>query len=136
MCRTRTILWGSVRTTVFCLRSKPHPPNKFTRSIFQTTRIDMIYNLCDVYVAARLGEIMESTTKHSLCSDPRDKIFAVLSMRRDYERYNIPIMPDYTRNSYEMYKDICLGYIRVERTLNILTSAELRQNVERQPPSS
>lgn len=40
------------------------------------------------------------------CSDPRDKVFALLSMQSKAEKPSAAVYPDYTKSTLEVYSDV------------------------------
>ena len=70
-------------------------------------------------------------TSHCLCSDPRDRVFALLSM---YERANplfgdrLDIHPDYDAPVSQLYQEVTRQDIHTCRRLDALRACELRQD--------
>jgi hypothetical protein len=92
------------------------------------TRVRSVIPLCDRH---RRGYVPFSAllndTKYCECSDPRDRVFALLSMLGPSERV-IEIDADYSKTISEVYKDATLCTIKFDRELNILATAGLDQS--------
>jgi hypothetical protein len=68
-----------------------------------SSHLDLLYALCDVQRVARLLNLIDRT-KYCLCPDSRDRIFALLLMLNETERY-FNIEPDSTKNAFGVYRD-------------------------------
>jgi hypothetical protein len=62
------------------------------------------------------------STKECQCSDPRDKIYALLNLSPVFD--NKPT-PDYTKSKQEVFQEVVLKYEESFSDLNILTSIEI-----------
>jgi hypothetical protein len=124
VCGFDTIPWSDFRKAVFCLSCKRGPYGYFGES-GQTTkfkeRLQMIYRLGDNGDVPI--DILMHTTRNCKCSDPRDRVYALLSI---YNR-NLNIVPDYHLSKEEVYQDFCLRHIASTkyRNLEILKSCEM-----------
>jgi hypothetical protein len=65
-------------------------------------------------------------TKHCKCSDPRDRVYGLLSMLQKSER-EIGIKPNYSLTTGQVYQDVVLRFIPHFNTLNILASCEMQE---------
>ena len=72
-----------------------------------------------------LGAILEKT-KFGSCSDPRDKIFAVLSLALESETRGLD--PDYSKPAEAVFQDLVLHFTSNLQSLNILSFCELRDD--------
>jgi Heterokaryon incompatibility protein (HET) len=84
MCGTSSISWQKFRSTIFCLRLKPEMPHR-TRL---RSRVDHVFELCDTADYARLEKLVKAM-KYCNCSDPRDRVYAVLSLVGDLKRTSV-----------------------------------------------
>jgi len=87
------------------------------------SRIVLLHGVCarGVYHLQHLrGDLA-----HVLCSDPRDKIYGMLSVLHP-SQHNIGIVPDYTRDVALVYQDITIRFINHTRNLSILLQCELQ----------
>ncbi|KAG4440574.1 hypothetical protein IFR05_003941 [Cadophora sp. M221] len=57
-------------------------------------------------------------TKKQKCSDPRDRIFAILSLAKDLD-----LEPDYTKSATETFKDVMLSYLKSMKSLDTVISS-------------
>ena len=129
MIGTRTILWNSVCTTVFCFISKPSPSfDPFAQLIIPVRKL---YRLCNQREYRSLPYLVHDT-RYSLSSDPRDKIFAVLSLLPPYER-EIGIKPDYAKSVAEIYEDVMVRWSQKLRSLRLLSNVEMSKGPDRLP---
>lgn len=72
-------------------------------------------------------------TKNALCSDPRDRIYALLSLTEEITRPRIKI--DYTRSTVQIYTSVLLEDIRNHRTMRLLRHCESRGQAGTEIPS-
>ncbi|KAK3067502.1 hypothetical protein LTR53_015590 [Teratosphaeriaceae sp. CCFEE 6253] len=78
-------------------------------------------------LAQRLFDILE-VTRHFICSDPRDKLFAVLPIA--VQAGTTAPKPDYIKSAYEIYRDLTLFFLK-QNVPDILSLASLHQGYER-----
>jgi Heterokaryon incompatibility protein (HET) len=123
LCGGTTMKWQHFRSAIFCLRAKYKEPN--IRGL--NDRIDHVANLCDADLYEGL-ETLITRTKYCQCSDPRDRIYALLGMV-DRSEADIVIEPDYGKTVGEVYKDVALEYIKKRRNLEILRSCGLENKI-------
>ena len=69
-------------------------------------------------------ELVLNAARSASCSDPRDKIFAVLSLA--YKNDTRGLDPDYSRPAEAVFQDLVLHYTFKVQMLNILAHCELR----------
>lgn len=106
---------------MYCLLAKLKEPN--IRDLKE--RIDHAAKLCDAAVFAGL-ETLITQTKYCKCSDPRDRIFAVLGLV-DKSEADLDIQPDYTKTVGRVYKDVAVEYIKKRGNLEILRYCGMRE---------
>ncbi|PVH81319.1 HET-domain-containing protein [Cadophora sp. DSE1049] len=96
--------------------------------------------LCDVFDAAYLRQIeplmkenrgralerLLDSTKKSLCSNPRDRIYAVLSLLHKHDPIAEAIIPDYSRSVEEVYTKLTLSQIQTSGKLRLLSLCTFR----------
>lgn len=70
-------------------------------------------------------ESLIQSTQRSVCTDPRDKIFALLALAKDCA--NNEIQADYSKSVSELYFDVIRFYISQERDSTILLFSQLLQ---------
>jgi hypothetical protein len=128
ICGNRKILWSALCTTVLCLFVKPTP--HFSQRREYITRKTLVYDLCTGKKDLMIKNLIDQT-KNCVCSDPRDKIYAVLSLL--WEAESIGIEPDYTKTVYEVYQHAVLSFIESTGSLEVLTTIESHENLEGVP---
>jgi len=129
MCGHQTIPWTSVCHAVACLwvKHKGRADRAFIEH-FQT-RLRIIVDLC--YTKRGMVRDLIASTKHCVCSDPRDKIYALLSLMS--AQMACKIEPDYTKSVHEVYRDTVLSTIRTTQfyNLDILTTVDADEHGQR-----
>jgi len=123
MCGHHTTSWMSLCHAVACIWAKPK--RYFSKEYGQPIEgpLRIIRTLCD----SRRGDVLRgliTSTKHCVCSDPRDKIYSLLSLAS--KQTVCEIEPDYTKSVHEVYRDAVLSTIRTTKfhNLDILTTVE------------
>ena len=119
---------SALQLAIRCLGRKPliiGPDEEFYK------RFMTVKNLClgvDHY--RTIGRLI-SHSKNSNCSDPRDKIYALLSLI--YRHRAIRIEPNYTKGVYQTYRDFALSLIESCQDLDILNIVESHEHLEGVP---
>lgn len=126
MCGDHKILWSTVRTAVYFLFAKNRP--WFAQGQEFLTRMEAAFNLCGIGEKGLRIDTLINKSKDSVCSDPRDKIYALLSLLRRAEC--IAIEPDYTKSVYEVYQHATLSLIKFSRKLAVLNTVEEHEELE------
>lgn len=125
MCGSDTVVWHAFRRAIFCLIFKPWPPNIPTLdSQALRARLNEVMNMSNSITFARLSHTLRRTASCK-CSDPRDRIYAVLNLL-DKTENGINIEPDYTKTTAQVYKDCLLRDIEYHKTLEVLRHCELQ----------
>lgn len=127
MCGSRTILWKRVRDAIYCIWVKRKP----TFSAYQIKRLEVAYRLCGGTANRPFYSLIEKT-KDCKCSDPREKVFALISMLDQWDK-RIGIQADYTKTVSEVYQDAVIRYIGYVRNLRILSTVEIDDDQEGLP---
>lgn len=128
MCGSRKTLWNSLRATAFWLYVKNRP--WFPEDPQFIPRIQQLLNLCAGKKGLRSEDLIHQS-RNCNCTDPRDRIYALLSLLQKSD--SIRIEPDYTKNVYEVYQDAVASIIDSSRHLQVLTTVELHEDLERVP---
>ena len=121
LCGTHNISWQQFRDAMFCLTIKAKVPDV---GVILFKRIRHVFRLCDTNAFAGL-EALLTQTRYCRCSDPRDRIFAILGLV-DKKEADIHIEPDYTQSVGKVYKDVAVEYIQKRRNLEILSYCGMR----------
>lgn len=132
MCGCHTILWTSFRMALFCLSWKTHGLKR-TSIVCRplSARLINIYPLAVGGLNTNVVNIM-NRTKDCKYTDPRDRIYAVLSLLKQAGEA-IRIEPDYTKRPGQVYQDLTLSYIKYSGNLNILVSSGLNYKRSEMP---
>ena len=134
VCGSTDLLWQRFRDAVFILRSygsgKAWLPN--SRHAVFVERLDATFSLCDDRTDLPFGDWLHGQVNDSKCSDPRDKVYAVLSML-DEKRQGMAIKSDYTKSTRQVYQDLFLRFVDCFKSLDILGSCELREHSSDMP---
>lgn len=124
MCGLDMIAWQSLRQAIFCLHSKEFSPWPISSSVSGLRdRLSFIEALTEDRKYFYLGEIMRMTL-NCKCFDPRDRIYAVLSLLEDKLQF-AGIEIDYNKTTSQVYQDIALRYITHYKSLNVLGTSGL-----------
>ncbi|KAI4112705.1 MAG: hypothetical protein LQ345_006187 [Seirophora villosa] len=119
LCGNNTVTWHVFRTAVNCLRMHPKPDTipGIHRAVQRAWNIG----------AVQEGQTLLRTlidTKHAQCSDPRDKIFAILYLVAEHNR--LDIQPDYSQSVADVFRDVMLRSIFEYMNADILSCCEVR----------
>ena len=126
ICGFDTISWESFRTALFCLHEKV-----FVISNQLTDRVEKIYFLANTEFPRNFPSFMIDT-RHCKYTDPRDRVYAILSLlESSIEAINIE--PDYTKSTSQVYQDVTLRYINDFKSLWILSSSGLTERLSGMP---
>jgi hypothetical protein len=128
MCGPQSVPWLAILDIVFYIYVGFKPSALIDHLPMQ--RQEMLLNLCKGR-RNRDFRLLLSEAKYCICSDPRDKIFALLSLVRPNEK-GIKIEPDYTKSVYEVYQDVMVQFITVGN-LQLLSTIEMHEHLEGVP---
>jgi Heterokaryon incompatibility protein (HET) len=117
MCGNQTIPWMSLNNAIFCMDSKPLPYPAFHEFDPMLTRIAKTFNN---WHGIPFFNLINST-QYCKCLDPRDRIYATLSMLTVQERMGFE--PDYSKTVSEVYQEVLLRHIDNKRYLDLLANA-------------
>jgi hypothetical protein len=135
ICGFNTMPWLRFRNAIFYLHAKVRDEQHVIDSrpsVFRQfwDRIMLIYVLCfSPHMSFSLDQQI-IRTKDCKCSDPRDRIYALLSITQIQKGVTINV--DYTRRTDEVYRDVVLQYYK--SNLFLLTDCEM-QNPPSERPS-
>jgi hypothetical protein len=125
-CGRRTMIWDNLRTAIACFYTKAfHYSAVSTDKVtdFNDIRLKM-YQLCYLgsygITYSRLRLYFGSTD----CWDPRDKVYAALSMLGSQDR-SLGITPDYARGVEELYTDVARRVILCSQRLDLFSTCVL-----------
>ena len=122
-CGNEGVPWESFRRAILHLRQVSKPAGL-------GNPVQRCYNIGDYpgNVADKSDklELVLNYARSASCSDPRDKIFAVLSLA--YKSETRGINPDYSKPAEAVFQDLVLHYTSNLRSLKILAQCELRDD--------
>ena len=126
-CGSDSISWQSFRRAVFCISmkqglgsiSRPHF-RRLSNNLFE------IVNMCDAENSKGFGDMIRGSN-FCACSDPKDRIYAILSLRNEEDK-RIKIEPDYTKTTGQVYEDLVLRYIESRNLLELLRYCNVRND--------
>lgn len=127
-CGNEYLSWESFRNVFLAISTKDQAAfihdseaSAWITRLRANGRLRLIYQVCSTN-SCKLNDLRYnfSTAK---CQDPRDRIYAVLSLLYGKEKA-LDIMPDYSLEAKEVYKSVTLQYVQNLKDLNILTQCE------------
>lgn len=125
LCGLGTISWQSFCRAIICLYTKPLSPKPLSPNLSGLRdRLRLIEPFTEDRKTFILREIM-SLTLNCKCFDPRDRIYAVLSLLTDDEKA-LDIEVDYTKTTSQVYLDVALRYIARHKDLNVLITSTVK----------
>jgi hypothetical protein len=125
MCGFTTISWEAIRIANSCLYIKQNLIKYIgvEKGPF-INRLNIILELSRDHSIYRFMYLLRQTNC-SNCSDPRDRIYAMLGLRRESER-NIDIRPDYTQTISQVYQNLVIQFIDCYKRLDVLNCCEMQ----------
>ena len=124
------IQWISFRNAVYFLQNKMHL--RFPTQPF-SDRIKIASNVCNYSPGPSVSiRTLLQQTKNCKCSDPRDRIFALLSLVPKSMR-GFGITPDYTKSVQDVYTDAFKSIVSVRANLDILLAVEMDESTQWTP---
>jgi hypothetical protein len=121
LCGSSYLEWEEFRKAMFCVESKLAGDADNGRG-FDPKRFAMIAHLCRSSGVLGLDQFLY-LTERAKCSDPRDRIYSLLALRRPGEQFAIE--PDYTEHYSKVYRDATAGHIAASGTLSLLKMCKL-----------
>jgi hypothetical protein len=131
-CGIVKIPWQTFRNAIFCLRNKSKKREFLgTKAVPFHHRIELIYQISDSASPIPFGRLIRQT-KYCKCSDPRDRVYAMLSILQEREQ-EMAIKPDYSQTIGEVYQNVVLRWIEYFDDLKILASCEMQEKPSSMP---
>ena len=128
ICGLDTLSWHDFRKAIYCFYREW---GAFGDDDYETlfpglgARSLLINNMISGDAYLTLGALIERT-QHCKCSDPRDRVYAVLNMPNNFER-NTMIKPDYTKAVNRVYQDVVLSILNNTNNIAILGYCEMQE---------
>ena len=132
VCGFSVIPWISFRKAIFCLGRRPG----YGDISGLAERIDFLKDLV-VYghTYEPLGSVIYGA-RHCKCSDPKDRVYAVLGLLHEYDKKYWAIKPDYTSTICQTYENVAFSYMEVFGSLRMLQFCDIgNRNPELALPS-
>ncbi|PMD43718.1 HET-domain-containing protein [Hyaloscypha variabilis F] len=126
MCGLKCLDWASIGDVVFSFYHKPKTPYAH-ESLFQV--LESSYFLCKCEQSENFIDLIDFT-KDSMCSDPRDRLFALFSLLPPHQE-DLAIEADYTKSTAQVYLEFVQQYINSKQDLAILRFVEMGENGEK-----
>ena len=134
ICGSDTISWQDFRQALLCFYNKwAALEDNFIDYPGFLERVALIVETISELDDSTLGALMERTQKCK-CSDPRDRVFAVLNMLGPWER-NAKIKADYTKTVSQVYRDAVLSIVNHNKEIKILMYCEMQEQPLESPDS-
>ena len=133
VCGTYAIPWITFRKAAFWLYYKS-PELLYKRLNHGHTLLNRISNVIkasDTSSTYDLGELTR-VTKDCECSDPRDRVYAVMNLVTRPER-GLRIEADYTKTVCEVYQQAAIEWLKSSHTLGLLFYCRLKDHGESTP---
>ncbi|KAK8147895.1 hypothetical protein G3M48_000773 [Beauveria asiatica] len=125
-CGEKLLRWPSFCRAIFIIHRKPVFPGTWDPAHLRTfqARLSNVDTLI-LYSMRPFGFTnLRQQIGNSKCSDPRDRIYGILSQ---LDTDHISIIPDYTKSVAEVYTDVTQKHIHHFGKLDILTQCELSE---------
>ncbi|KAH8602371.1 heterokaryon incompatibility protein-domain-containing protein [Bisporella sp. PMI_857] len=130
-CGLKEIPWQSFRNAIYLIRLRVDTSPLDARAISFHDRLETVFELAD-QPSSMTFQYLRGQTRRSKCGDPRDKIYAILSLLHPRD-IKIGIVPDYSKATAEVYRDLTIKYTTHFRSLNMLSSCELGETLAGTP---
>lgn len=124
MCGSSTMLWSYFRNAIGILYQKSLSGADTFLATKAGLKLDQMVSLCRYDDTGRELMTLLFDTDRCKFTDPRDRIFALLSLLSEYDR-DLGLIPDYSKDVAEVYEDVVLKHIRSTQTLDILKFCDL-----------
>ena len=125
LCGNEGMPWESLRKAIIYSSRVTSKPARMDHLIQRCVGIIVYRGNVAVDTNHRLDLVLNNSRSAS-CSDPRDKIFAVLSLVRENETRGIDV--DYSKPAEAVFQDLVLHSTSKLQALDILTHCELRDD--------
>ena len=130
ICGSDTISWQDFQEALYCFYTRwANHEDDFEDDIdlylVFLERMGLIASIMARLNDPTLGALMERT-QNCKCSDPRDRVFALLNMLGSCER-DVKIKPDYTKTIGQVYRDARLSIINHTNSISILAHCEMQE---------
>lgn len=133
VCGSENIPWRTFRQAIFCLTQKHFDSTIGPGKVQLQLRASRVVGVSHSEIIDSFpGTILRMA--HCKCSDPKDRIYAVLSMLDDSDK-DIKIEPDYTQTTAQVYQYVALRHIEHRNFLDMLRYCELQNDTPSKMPT-
>ncbi|KAH6959384.1 heterokaryon incompatibility protein-domain-containing protein [Fusarium avenaceum] len=119
--------WSTIYSTIARLKNEISSPSSFHPNELAFQRLHMLDTLCRSWwshcvmgVPLDLLNLLVAS-RHALATDPRDKVYGILSLAPDGKR--LIAKPDYRLSKKQLFSQLAAGWIMLHRQLDILCHA-------------
>jgi hypothetical protein len=120
-CGAKEIPWSSICTAGACLYAKAKHPEFLTPELLSS--VERVNALCNTERETQFVELIKNTQR-CLCSDPKDRVFAILSLVQPPNSELLNIKPDYSKSVHEIYTETAIHYFEQYKSLDLLRMVE------------
>lgn len=120
VCGTKAVAWATLRRGLYCCVYHRCPLALSSEQDDEWLARHSIVNYV-IYPNRYSLLWLRSETFGSLCSDPRDRIYALLGLLNNNARV-LGIVPDYSKTASETYRDVVVRHIEMLDSLDLLRS--------------
>lgn len=127
VCGTRVLPWQTFRTAIFGIHIES---DQLVRDLGNRgrqfrDRLRLIYAICDHKIY--LLDSLRTELSHVKCTDPKDRIYAVLALLHPSHR-EMGIVPKYSLTTAQVYEEATLRFVEYWNSLAILFQCELQES--------
>ena len=133
-CGSVQLSWDVFRKSIFVLQqlfSRPEwMPFASNQKLIYSARLFMIEELCEPILSCPFYSRIQSV-QHSKCSDPRDRVYALLSIHEHGRLPNaakLDLRPNYDATVSQVYEQTAREYINHTQSIELLGTCELRRD--------
>lgn len=140
-CGSDQLSWDIFRRSIFVLQQLFFKLELMSLTAYQkstySARLFMIEELCEPILSCPFYSRIRSV-QHSKCSDPRDRVYALLSI---HEKGRLPnaakleIRPNYDATISQVYEQTARAYINHTQSIELLGTCELQRDNPHNLPS-
>jgi hypothetical protein len=125
-CGIKEIPWSRFRDAAYCLHARQGDFESRERKLSSLkTRLDLVLQVANPHKRYWLPDLLYDTqTSH--CSDPRDRIYAMLGLLVKRHQ-NLGIKPDYSLSVQQIFRDVLLLDVQCGRSLSMLCCCRLTE---------
>ncbi|KAL8712369.1 MAG: hypothetical protein Q9225_006954 [Loekoesia sp. 1 TL-2023] len=118
ICGHEIVAWQDFRRAIICIHRRQMPA--WIPSLHAA--VSQAWEICETTNQQPLPMVLRRTRK-AQCSDPRDRIFGILSLTKDLDR--LGIRPDYEKTTLDVFREVIIGAAQKFKNLQLLARCEL-----------